>query len=80
MNTKLKGDVVFAYVFGGISNKSNKPYLQVSDGIEAKFVNLSKDLAITPDTFAEYERGDAINLEIEVEPLAGRVTVLSIIK
>lgn len=80
METKLKGEVTLSYVFGGISKKTGKPYLQVSDGIEAKFVNLSEDCRVTEDTFSEYERGEAITLVMERDAIADRGPVVTEIK
>jgi hypothetical protein len=77
MQTKLTGDVTLTYVMGGISKKSDKPYLQLSDGIEAKFVNLDDDLDIKESTFSDFERGQEIDVTIEVDVLSGRVKILS---
>lgn len=76
METKLKSTVELAYVIGGISQKSGKPYLQLSDGVEAKFVTLSPELQITTDTFASLERGDTLKVVIEREALADRNPVV----
>ena len=78
MNTTINGTVTLTFVMGGVSKKTKKLYLQVSDGVEAKFVNFAKDANFSEDIFAEYERGDTINLDIEVDPFSGRMTLIGI--
>jgi len=78
ISSKLTGDVTFTYVMGGISKKTKNAYLQVSDGVEAKFVQIPKEMNVDEDTFSEYTRGDEINMTIEVDPFSGRMTVLEI--
>lgn len=73
----LQGEIEVVYVMGGISSKNNRPYLQVSDGIEAKFLNLSKD--IDPTVFAKYDRTDPITLLVETNPLTGSTKVLEVV-
>jgi hypothetical protein len=75
METTLQGELTLAFVMGGISSKSNKPYLQVSDGVEARFVDVS-NVPVDEDTFADYNRGDEISLTVEVNPFSSKITVL----
>jgi len=74
--TKIKGRISAVFVIGGISKEKKRPYLQVSDGIEAQFFNFAKDSSLTADDFKDLERGDQIDLEVEVDPFSKRVTVL----
>jgi len=57
---QLKGEVELQFIMGGVSAKKRKPYLQVSDGLEGKFMMIGKEAGITPDTFADYSKGDTI--------------------
>jgi len=65
--TKLQGQVQMTFVMGGLSKEKNKPYLQVSNGIEAKFMRLSRDFDVDKDTFSDFEKGDIVTLEIETD-------------
>jgi len=65
--TKLQGQVQMTFVMGGLSKEKNKPYLQVSNGIEAKFMRLSRDFDVDKDTFSDFEKGDVVTLEIETD-------------
>lgn len=78
MNSTVRGIVTLTFVMGGVSKKTKKLYLQVSDGVEAKFINFAKDSQFPEDAFDQYSRGDTINLDIEVDPFAGRMTVVGI--
>jgi len=73
---KLKGTLEMTYVFGGLSNEKKKPYLQVSNGIEAKFLKLSKDFDVNENTFSSFEKGDIITLEVEFDGVDTVVTGL----
>jgi len=64
---KLIGTVQMTYVMGGISKEKGRPYLQVSNGIEAKFLKLAKDIQLNEDTFSLFERGDTISVQIETD-------------
>jgi len=64
---KLQGQVEMTFVMGGLSKEKNKPYLQVSNGIEAKFMRLSKQFDVDADTFSDLEKGDVVTLEIETD-------------
>lgn len=66
----LTGEVDAVFVMGGMSKEKNNPYLQVSDGIEASFVRFDKECEIDKDTFANYQKGDEITLEV-FRPLFG---------
>jgi len=80
MQSKLRGELTLTYVNGGISKESKRPYLQMSDGVEAKFVSIPKAMAgdVTPETFARFERGDLITIQCEVDPFASRITLLEL--
>lgn len=78
MNSILSGEMTLTFVMGGISKKTKKPYLQVSDGVEAKFINIPKGLDIDEETFSEYKRGDQIRLQVDVDPFGGRMTLTSL--
>lgn len=71
---KLQGEVQMTFVMGGMSKEKNKPYLQVSNGIEAKFMRLSKEFDVNEKTFSEYEKGDSIYLNIETDGIETVVT------
>jgi len=75
MQNYVEGTIEVTYVFSGVSAKTQRPYLQVSDGIEAKFLSLSPDLSI--ETFTGLERGDVVSLRIRSFPISGRSVVLS---
>jgi len=64
---KLQGVVEMTFVMGGMSKEKNKPYLQVSNGIEAKFLRLSKTFDVDSETFSQIEKGDIVTLEIETD-------------
>jgi len=66
MNT-LQGQVEMTFVMGGISKEKKKPYLQMSNGVEAKFMRLSKKFPVDEDTFSDLEKGDIVALEIETD-------------
>ena len=78
MKTKLNGEMTLTFVMGGISKKTKKPYLQVSDGVEAKFISIPKDMEVNEETFAEYERGDEITVDVLIDPFGGRMTLNTI--
>jgi len=67
MNEKLRGVVEVTFVMGGLSKEKSKPYLQISNGIEAKFAKLHKDFPIAKDTFSDYEKGDVVRMEVETD-------------
>jgi len=80
MQSKMTGELTLTFVMGGISKESKKPYLQCSDGVEAKFISIPKELQgdVSPETFAQYTRGDLVTLRVEVDPFGGRITLLQI--
>jgi hypothetical protein len=78
MNEIIRGKITVTFVSGGISQKGN-PYLSVSDGVEPKFVSIPESFKITADTFREYERGDEISLEVDVNPFTGRMTLIKLV-
>lgn len=63
------GTIEMTYVMGGISNKSGTPkgYLQLSNGIEAKFFKLAKTFIVTDETFSDLERGDRVSVEMSTD-------------
>jgi len=64
---KLRGVVEMTFVNGGLSKEKQRPYLQVSNGIEAKFLKISPLFEVSKDTFSSYEKGSIISLEIETD-------------
>jgi len=73
---KLQGELTMTFVMGGMSKEKNRPYLQVSNGIEADFVKLSKKFGVDENTFSSYEKGDEITLEVEFDGVDMLVTGL----
>jgi len=71
---KLQGTIEVVYVFSGMSSKNNKPYLQLSNGIEASFVKVSPTIEI--GDFSKYAKGDIIEVQIEAD--GSGITVLGI--
>lgn len=63
------GTIEMTYVMGGISTKSGtpKPYLQLSNGIEAKFFKVAKDFTVTENTFSDLERGDRVVVDMSTD-------------
>jgi len=78
MKSKIVGTITATFVRGGISKEKKNPYLQVSDGVEAIFITIPKDIDIDKDTFNSFERGDSMTLEVEVDVFANRVTLVDI--
>jgi len=72
----MNNSIEVVFVMGGVSKLKKTAYLQVSDGIEAKFCNLSKGFrqSIDDSTFASYSKGDSITLSYEVKGLDVVVT------
>jgi len=62
---KLTGEIEVIYVFSGVSSKNNKPYLQLSNGIEASFVKVDKNIEI--ERFKNLEKGETISVQIEAD-------------
>jgi len=69
----------FIYIRGGISSKTNKPYLQLSNGRKEFFATISNDLEIDENTFSQYSENDSIDLKVKLMPGSDTVTVLSIV-
>jgi len=65
--TKLTGRLEATFVMGGISKEKKRPYLQVSNGIEAKFMRLSRRFPVDEETFSDFEKGDIVTLEVETD-------------
>jgi hypothetical protein len=63
------GTIKMTFVMGGISNKSGqpRPYLQLSNGIEAKFFKTTKDFLITENSFSDLERGDRVLVDMATD-------------
>jgi len=70
----IEGQVEATFVRGGVKN--DRPYLMVSNGLEAKFVNIGDRNDFTAQTLSGYEKGDKINLLITAD--ACDVTVVGI--
>jgi len=78
MNPKLTGEVTVTFIRGGISAKSGKPYLQVSNGRAELFVNIPKGFEIDENTFSDYSEDDAITLEVETVVGSDTVKLVSL--
>lgn len=79
MNTVLTGSVTLAFVMGGISSKTKRPYLQVSNGLTAFFVTLGKNVVVDESTFSELREGDEIELVVSQRVGSTRVVVESLV-
>ena len=75
---KLMGLVEMTFVMGGLSKEKSTPYLQTSNGIEAKFMRLSRAFDVGKNTFSDFEKGDTISLEVETDGI--ETTVIGIAK
>jgi len=73
----MNGNFTFEYIMGGISQKTGRPYLKVSNGRKELFVNFKKDHGVTDTTFADFEEGDEIVLNVSVIPGSETVTFIS---
>jgi len=58
----LIGTIEVIYVFSGVSPKNGKPYLQISNGIEASFVKLSQEIDIAE--FKNCKKGEMIEVRV----------------
>lgn len=74
-NNYVEGTIDAVFVMAGISAKSQKPYLQVSDGVEAKFLQLAPEVDI--ESFSDLHRGDIVALRLRSFPVSGRSVVYS---
>jgi len=63
----ISGQIETTFVRGGVKN--NRPYLMVSNGLEAKFVNIGDKSDFTEQKLASYEKGDVITLSITADAL-----------
>jgi len=77
-NTTIVGIIEAIFVMGGVSAKTKKLYLQVSDGISAEFIAIPKDTDLQDSVFDNYSRGDKITIEVEVSPFSKKATLLSV--
>jgi len=64
---KAETTVEMIFVMGGISNEKKKPYLQLSNQIEAKFMRIHKDFQVEKDTFSDLEKGETVFVSIETD-------------
>jgi len=71
-------DLSLMFIMAGVSKKNNKPYLQVSDGIEAKFVAF-EDGATFPEELKTYKKRDIIKLRLRLEPFNAQPTLVAIL-
>lgn len=78
MNAKLRGEVTVMFLNGGISAKSGKPYLKVSNGRSELYVDIPKGFEIDEKTFEELSEGDELTLEVETLVGSDRVKLLSL--
>ena len=79
MNPKLTGEVTVTFIRGGISSKSGKPYLQISNGRAELFVNIPKEYEVDDKTFVDYSEDDMITLEVETIVGSDTVKLLSLV-
>jgi len=75
MNPIIQGEVTLAFVMGGISAKTKKPYIQVSNGLSAFFLTIGKGVEIDENTFSQFREGDEINLIVSQRVGSTRVTL-----
>jgi len=82
MAQKMKGVYEFIFIRGGISSKSNKPYLSVSNGRAELFVQIPKSLSNSDfeEMFATFNEGDTINLEVSILPGSENVELHSVVE
>jgi len=78
VNPKIQAQGEFIFIRGGISQKGS-PYIQVSNGRKEMFLNISPLFPVTEHTFASYNDGDVINLQVEVTVGSDRVTLLNVL-
>jgi len=78
MNPKLEGEVTLTFIRGGISAKSGRPYLQVSNGRDSLFINIPADLEVNAETFADYKEDDQITLVVVTTVGSDSVTLVSL--
>lgn len=75
MNSVLRGEVTLAFVMGGISAKTKRPYLQVSNGLTAFFLTIGKGVEIDENTFSDFQEGDEVNLVVSQRVGSTRITL-----
>lgn len=80
MDNKLDGIVELIFVRGGISAKSNKPYLQLSNGRAEFFAKIDKSFVVTDDTFSAFSEDDQVNVRCSVLVGSEGVNVLEVSK
>jgi len=78
--TKQIIEAEFTFIRGGLASKTNRPYLQVSNGIEALFITIPKTASVDAETFADYEEGDIINLKVSILPGSPTVTLVDFVE
>jgi len=79
MNPILEGRVAVAFVMAGVSGKTGNPYLQVSNGIEAFFIDIRKQDKDLVKQFASLEEGDVIEMVISQRAGAARAKLIDYI-
>lgn len=78
ISAKVQGEVTLTFIRGGISAKSKKPYLQVSNGRSEIFLNTA-GLPIDENTFSSYDEDDEISLVVETTVGSDSVKVIEIL-
>lgn len=70
---KLQGQVEMTFVMAGLSKEKKRPFIQLSNGIEAKFLRLSKKFHVDDETFSDFEKGEVVVVEIETDGIETEV-------
>jgi len=68
----------FDFVRGGVSQKTGKPYLVVSNGRSTFYPNIPPKLNANEHTFSSYEDGDEIELHVAVRAGDTAVTLVEL--
>jgi hypothetical protein len=80
MISKQNVKATLTFIMGGVSAKSNKPYLKVSNGRSEFFVIIPKGVEIVENTFSGYNENDEITLVVSILVGTDSVTLVSVEK
>jgi len=72
----LTGTVSLTFIRGGISGKSGKPYLQLSNGRKEFFALIDKSFFVDNETFSDISENDLVDFEVQVVPGNDTVRVM----
>jgi len=72
-------EVEMMFIRGGVSDKTKKPYLLVSNGRKELYINIPNGSDVTAETFEKYNEGDTINLKVSVLVGSDTVTLVQVI-